>query len=87
VRAEGLVVMKEKENVLDPFENQLKEKDSDTLSQRALRLKRLQSLRIPEVATFRVWDYTREAKQSYINGCYRSCIIHQTLLNKASYTC
>jgi len=72
---EGLVVMKEKENGLAPFENLLKAMDSNTLSQRALRKKRLQPLIIPEVATFRVRDYFSEAQDSYINGCYRSCII------------
>ena len=67
--------MKEKENVLDFFENQLKRKDLDTLSQRVIRLKELQPLFIPKVATLRVMDYSSEAKDSYINGCYRSCII------------
>lgn len=67
--------MKEKENGLDPFENQLKRMDLDTLSQRAIRLKKLKPLMIPEVATLRVWDYFSEAQDSYVNGCYRSCII------------
>lgn len=58
-----------------PLEEQLKERDLDTLSQRALRLQRLHPFKIPKVPTLRVWDYLREAKWSYVNGWYRSCII------------
>lgn len=60
---------------LEDFEKQLREKDLDTLPHRALRLQKLDSLKIPLVPTLRVFDYVREAKSSYINGCYRSCII------------
>ncbi len=66
--------MKEEKKLAD-FESQLREKDSDTLPQRALRLQKLDSLKISSVPTLRVFDYIREAKLSYINGCYRSCII------------
>lgn len=60
---------------LGDFENQLREKDLDTLPHRALRLQKLESLRILLVSTFRVFDYVHEAKLSYINGCYRSSIV------------
>jgi hypothetical protein len=62
-------------NTLGNFKKQLREKDLDTLPHRALRAQDLDSLKVPLVPTFRVWDYAHEAKSSYINGCYRSCII------------
>lgn len=54
----------------------LRESDEHTLSQRALRLRKIESFRkIPQVATLRVFDHLSEAKSSFINACYRSCII------------
>lgn len=60
---------------LEDFKKQLREKDLDTLPHRALRLQKLDSLKIPLVPTLRVFDYVREARSSFVNGCYRSCII------------
>lgn len=60
---------------LENIKRQLRENDMDSLPHRALRVQNLDSLKIPLVPTLRVWDYAHEASRSYINGCYRSCII------------
>lgn len=70
------------------FMRQLKEADMDTLPHRAKRKQELASLIIPQVPTLRVFDYFAEAEKSYVNGCYRSCIIcssnavEQSLIHK-----
>ena len=60
---------------LENIKRQLRENDMDSLPHRVLRVQNLDSLKIPLVPTLRVWDYAHEASRSYINGCYRSCII------------
>jgi hypothetical protein len=41
----------------------------------ASRLQRLSPFEISGFSTFRIADYCDEAKRSYVNGCFRSCII------------
>jgi hypothetical protein len=65
----------EKEKDLADSERELREADLHSLSQRALRMQKLDSLKIGFVPTLRVFDCVREAKHSYINGCFRGCII------------
>lgn len=42
---------------------------------KASRLQRLSPFKISDFSTFRIADYCDEAERSFINGCFRSCII------------
>jgi len=42
---------------------------------KASRLQRLSPFRITGFSTFRIADYCDEAERSFVNGCFRSCII------------
>jgi len=42
---------------------------------KASRLQRLSPFKISGFSTFRIADYCDEAERSFINGCFRSCII------------
>ena len=65
----------EKEKTLEYFEKQLRKEDFETLVNRGLRLRKLDSFKIAVLPTMRIYDYIEEAKTSYINRCFRSCII------------
>jgi hypothetical protein len=60
---------------LENFEKELKKKDFETIVNRALRLQRLSPFKISSMSTLRIMDYCEEAEVSFINGCFRSCII------------
>lgn len=60
---------------LENFEKKLKETDFETIVNRALRLQRLSPFKISSMSTLRIMDYCEEARVSFINGCFRSCII------------
>lgn len=64
---------------LNDFEESLKKKDFETIVNRALRLQRITPLKISSFSTLRIMDYCEEAETSFINGCFRSCIICSAL--------
>lgn len=70
---------------LEHFANQLREKDSDTLPHRALRLQKIDAYTIAFVPNIRAWDYAREAKHTYINGYFRSSIICSSIVVEQSF--
>jgi len=74
----------ERKKELEKFARQLKEKDLDTLFSRASRLNKLEPVRFPSIPTIRAYDCAYEAKQSYINGCYRSSIICSSIATEQS---
>jgi len=61
--------------ILENLEKKLKETDFETIVNRALRLQRLSPFKISSMSTLRIMDYCKEAEVSFINGCFRSCII------------
>lgn len=69
--------MKEKKIVVRGAtpEELVKKWQASIFAEQARRLKKIERFKIPRVATIRVFDHVREARESYINGCYRSCII------------
>ena len=63
----------------DDYEESLKKNDFETLMHRKIRLERIANLKTLRIPTSRISDYYEEAKTSFINGCFRSCIICSAL--------
>jgi len=51
-----------------------KDEETEKISRKS-RLQRLSPFKISGFSTFRIADYCDEAKRSFVNGCFRSCII------------
>lgn len=63
----------------------LKERDLDSLPNRALRLQRIESYRIAAVPNIRAWDYAREAKYCYISGFFSHSMICSSIAVEQSF--